>query len=367
MEPNFGQCFIPNSTTIVTAAALVMMKPYTEFCAINNILPPKVVDTDVVTVRTEDSVRGMIKTRTTAGLIPVSDSVFNIYGTECSFHSGAFGESKQFHSSNFRRLADPDSACRQGVFDSTKYMAGEAARMFYRTLVRMEYTIWAVLLTGIYNTYDSFNNLVRRQYYPIRRVIANPFITDVKNSRPLNLFNYIAAYFTETDVSFWGSKVEYWVNSVTLLKIMENQNPADLGKFTLSAACCDVLGMKQINSAFASRNLGTFHVCDSKYLNNAGVSTKFLKDGYVLVKGVLPGYEKGGYFALVNPSTTTFGCFQKSNSNILGGQRGLGGGVWFKKIDTCAISLNPHMEMGIGFDGMPVIPRPDIFISVRLF
>jgi hypothetical protein len=152
-----------------------------------------------------------------------------------------------------------------------------------------------------------------------------------------------------------------------MLKIMENENKSDLGKFTLSAACCDILGMKQINSAFASRNLGTFHICDQRYLNNAGVSNKFLKDGYVLVKGVLPGFEKGGYFALVRPENTSMNCLSGSKSSTLGGANGLGGGVWFKKIDTCGISLNPHVEMGIGFDGMPIIPRPDIFVVVRLF
>ena len=356
-------CFIPTPNLVVDVIALVAMKSVKEFCGINNVLPIQVVDEDNITIRTADTVKGMMRSRATSGLIGASESVFNPYGRDCTYHSGAFAEQETFTEGQLRMLAKPGD-CMNKRWDATEYINQRAYHQFYRAITRIEATIWSTMFTGWYTNFDAHNNLLRRQYYPIRRLVASPFITDRKNSRPLSIFSSIAANIQDTDVSFFGNDVEYWVNSVTMLAILENTNPEDLGRFN-TGVCCSVLTVEAINAVFKSRGLGQFKICDMKYVNNLGVATKFIKDGRCLVIGSLAGMKYSGYFALVRPfNQPLVARASAARKPALGS---LGQGIWFDMIDKRQTSFYKNVDIGTGFDGMPIIPRPDRILSLQLF
>ena len=356
-------CFVPTPNLVVDVMALVAMKSVKEFCGINNVLPIRVVDEDNITIRTADSGKGMLRSRASSGVLGNSESTFNPYGRDCTYHSGAFGEQETFAEGQLRVMAKPGE-CMNKRWDATEYINQRAYHQFYRAITRIEATIWATLFTGWYTTFDANNNSIGRQYYPIRRLVASPFITDRANSRPLSIFSNIAANIQDTDVSFFGPDVEYWLNSTTLLAILENTNPEDLGRFN-TGVCCTMLTLDMVNSVFASRGLGKFKVCDMKYVNNLGVATKFVKDGRVLIKGSLAGAKYGGYFALVKPFNQPLTASASAANRPALGQ--LGKGVWFDMIDHRKTSFYKNVDIGTGFDGMPIIERPDMWISLQLF
>lgn len=349
-------CVIPSPTEIRDLGAVILPAKRKDYLLINDILPFLYVDNYSVTLRRPDVIRGMQPARALGAEPEPMEDGFNRYGAgDCVLRPGYYAEQRSLTEVELAHYAEPGH-CPTDPLNASAEISRIMTRQFQRALVRAEYTGWQTLLTGRFTAYNQANKAIYSANYNITPFYSIIPFSNLNASRPLAFFGSIGADVFDTQASFQGAGVKYYLNSTTLQVMFQNANGNDLGRGNLSA-CCNTIDLEWINSQFAARGLGQFVVYDGRYVDAATNVYRFLPDGWVLIVGTRPDAKYPGYtYTTRNPSASN--CVMESSQMK---------GFWTWQQDNCHDSPIRQITVASGWQGLTGIEYPEMVIPAKVF
>lgn len=226
---------------------------------------------------------------------------------------------------------------------------------------RIESSIWTLLTTGTLQilldgpngTQYGVNDAYTFQQY-------TPLVgwSNAGSSTPLVDFQNIQqkGYAAGRSVNFGAGAVAY-CNQVTLNRLLNNQNAADLAgrRNDMGATLNNLVAM---NTYFSKQNLASIEVYDQGYYTapplKGGVFKKFIPDGILVVIGQRPGGVPVGNYVMTRcgPNNWKPGSYRK----VIDRANGINGEV----------RIPPTIEVQRGHNGGPTIYYPSAVLVMNV-
>lgn len=352
-----ADCIIPSPAEIVRVGAQIIPYRRKELLGLTDMLPTRYVDNTQIIINRPDIIRGLQQWRGLASEPPVNTGPFNRMGRFCTFYPGYWGETQSINEAELAMVAEPPSGGNwaPGMPLSAK---NEIARiqniLTVRMLMRMEKNVWDTLRTGRYIALDRNGNIMFEQMFNIRHVRASVDWTDIINAAPLAVLRSLPELFRDSSATFTGQCVKYYMNRTTLNRLLENRNPNDIGRGSLSA-CCQTVTLDWINGQLEAQGLGRIVVYDNRWIDDNDGIHLFIPDGYVIVKGC-------------RPDTTLVGNYYLTK--VLNDCLKMGGnekGMWYFLKDNCGQMITRQITVGAGHNGGPIIEYPEMICSIQVW
>jgi hypothetical protein len=349
-----GTCTLPSPAEIIQVGATIIPYRKKQLLGITEVLPTKYVDNVKIIIRRPDIIRGLQPWRGLASDPQVDRVPYNRNGRFCEFWPGYWGEQRSITEAELAMVAEPPEGgnwCPGMPLDARNEVARIQGRQTVRMLMRMEKNTWDALISGRYLALDQNGNLIHEENFNITHIRATVDWTDMTDSAPLATLRALTEIRTSS--ATFGAGAKYYMNRTTLNRLLENRNPNDIGKGSLSA-CCNTVTLDWINAQLAAQGLGEIVVYDNRYIDEEGGIHLFIPDGYVVVIGQRPDVTRPGAYYLTR---TTNACLQPANSK----------GMWYFYHDSCGEKIVRQITIGAGHNGGPILEYPEMVISLQVF
>lgn len=220
-----------------------------------------------------------------------------------AYEPGVFGEFVDINEQELVRRAG-SAPIDTTPIDVTDLVMEADEQLIGREFDRMEASVWSILTTGTLSLSKPGPNAATIAYtdtYPIQSYTASVTWGTSATATPIKDFQNVQQLQLGRSVDFGAGAVAY-ANQVTLNKLMNNQNTADLnGRRTQYGATINNLA--DIGSYWQAQNLPRLVAYDQGYfatigLTGAGSFTKFIPDNKVVVVGKRPGNARVGEYQL---------------------------------------------------------------------
>lgn len=350
-------CTVPTPAEIIKVGAIILPKRRKDLLGLSTVMPTKHVDNTSIIINRLDIARGLQSWRGLATDAPANTADYNRMGKFCQFWPGYWGETETLTEAEMAVTAEPPTGGNwtPGMpLSVEKEIARIQNRLTVRMLTRMEKSIWDTLRTGRYIAQNNQGQVIFQQFFNIRHVRAAVDWNDITASAPLATLRSLPELFRDSDAKFGGPGVKYYMNRTTLNRLLENRNPYDLGRGSLSA-CCNTVTLDWINAQLAAQGLGSIVVYDQIWIDEQNGIHLYIPDGWVIVIGVRPDTDRPG-----NYYTT------KVMSNLLevGGKEK---GMWYLLKDNNGQEISRQVVVGAGHNGGPILEYPEMVVSLQVF
>lgn len=345
-------CIVPTPTEIVKVGAQIIPYRKKDLLGMNQLLPFKYVDNTTITINRPDIIRGLQQWRGLASEPPRISSEFDRWGRSCMFWPGYWGETETITEAELAQNAEPGS-CPGEPLNAKNEVARIQNRLTVRMLMQIEKLIWDVLRTGRYVATNNLGQIIFQQYFAIRRIRATVDWTDIVNSAPLAFLRSLPEIFRDTSAMF-GNTAVYYMNRTTLNRMLENRNPNDLGRGSLSS-CCNTVTLEWINGQLEAQGLGKIVVYDNRWIDDQGGIHLFIPSGTVIIKGQRPDANVAGHYYLTKVLND---CLE---------MKGDMQGMWYFFKDSCGEKITREIVVGAGHNGGPIIEYPEMVVSAQVF
>lgn len=346
-------CIVPTPTEIVQVGAQIIPYRKTDLLGMNALLPWKYVDNTTITINRPDIVRGLTGWRGLGSEAPRITGNYDRWGQFCTFWPGYWGEQESIGETELAQNAEPGS-CPGMPLNAKNEVSRIQNRLTIRNLYRMEKLIWDTLRTGRYVAHNNLGQIIFQQFFNIRQVSAAIPWTNLSQSTPLRFFRSLPEIFRDTSAVYNGSCTTYYMNQTTLNRMLENSNPLDLGRGSLSS-CCNTVTLDWINSQLVAQGLGQIQVYDNRWIDDNGGIHLFIPDGRVIIKGCRPDAKVAGHYYLTK------------NLNDCLAMQGDSRGFWYFFHDSCGQKITREITVGAGHNGGPILEYPEMIISAKVF
>lgn len=349
-------CVVPTAAEIIKLGAKILPLRRQDLIGINQLLPTRYIDNTQIILHRPDIFRGLQPWRGLGQEPPVNRGRFNRYGNMCVFDPGYWGETKSIGEMELARLAEPaqsDNWAPGQPLNAKNEIGRIQDRQTVRMLTRMEKAVWDSLRTGQVIARDEQGEVIFQQFYAVRHARAAVDWDDIVTSAPLATLRSFRELFRDSEATFHGSGVTYYMNATTLNRLLENRNANDIGRGSLSS-CCNTVNLEWINAQLNAQGLGKIVVYDKRWIDDKDGIHLFLPDGWVIVIGERPDTKRAGSYML---------------TKVINNGRSLSGndrGIWYYLKDDNE-QISRKIVVGTGHNGLPVIEYPEMVISLQCF
>ncbi len=186
-----------------------------------------------------------------------------------------------------------------GHVDLTDLVTSAQRQLLQRRLDRIRYIGWTLLTTGQFLVASPNGGYEHRDRYLFDIFTASPGVSNAGSSTPFSFLLGLNTVGRGTSSQF-GAAAKVYINSVTVARILNNTNSADLGgRFRINGGDT-VNDLANVNIVLKSRGLPTLVEYDKGYLTTKDASsfTPFIPDGTGVLVGARPGGQPIGQYRM---------------------------------------------------------------------
>lgn len=312
------------------------------------LMPFASTEASVITLQQPDIYKGLQGFRGLDKPTKIIKERYNPWGTLCEVQPGYWGEHDEINETHLTKWAGFSGPC-SGNMDATELITRLQQRMLERRANLIEYNIWQTLVFGRYTALNEAGQVIHEGVFNNQNVSAAIPWTNFSGSFPLRDFRTIQLLGRGTSARF-DSCARAYMNRTTANALFSNTNPSDVGRVGLSA-CCNFMGLDQINQQFLAQGLPQISIYDEGYVDDNGQFNLYIPDGYVIIVGCRPNGVPVGHYWLTR---NAIGCSVTS-------------GFWNKLIDTCSTEITRRIILAEGHNGGPALEYPRQLVVLRVF
>lgn len=345
MPVQVSGCLVPTAAEIVQLQR--ELEPRFEEDRLGfQILPFRSTEMSEIVLRQPDIFKGLQPFRGLGKPVSNVPDRYNYFGTTTRVIPGYWGEKDEIPEEVMTTWAQP-GACNQ-MLDLTAYTAELQRNLMERRYNRIEYNIWQLLAFGLYQALNSAGQVVHQAQFNVTNISAAIPWSNFPGSFPLRDLRAVQLLGRGTSARF-DSCARAYMNRVTANALFSNTNPADVGRVGLSA-CCNFMGIGQINEQFLAQGLPQIVIYDGGYMDDNNNFNVYIPDGYVIIVGCRPGDVPPGHYYLTRNAV---GCTVDS-------------GFWQMMIDNCGREIPRKIQLVDGHNGGPALEYPRQVVVLRV-
>ena len=275
---------------------------------------------------------------------PVQRVGSNRYSTE----PGVYGEYVLIDEKELTRRGE--FAQFTGSVDLTDLVATAQRQLLQRRLDRIRQIGWTLLTTGQFTVAAPNGGYEHRDRYIFDQFTASPTFSTVATATPFSFFLGLNTVGRGTSSQF-GSAAKVYVNAVTVQRILNNANSADLGGRYRINGGDTVNDLANVNAVLKARGLPEIVEYDKGYLTGSAASTftPFIPNGTGVLVGRRPGSQPVGRYRMT----------RNANNDMQAGPYTL-------VIDSAGREVPRTVQVHDGHNGGPVVEFPSAIKVLNL-
>jgi hypothetical protein len=204
---------------------------------------------------------------------------YNYYGTKCHVQSDEYANHDIITSRDLRTTIKPDG-CSNTLYDASELQAIKLRHLYLKKDNRKELSIWNTVIYGKYYAQTASGELIAEHDYHSKWFTPSVLWSDYQNSTPIRDLQKLRLLFRGTNFVL-DRKSKIIANDATLLCIISNVNPKDVGK-TVVSACCEQLTENVLNARLNDFGLPPLTIYENGYQLDSGFYT-YIPDGLLIV------------------------------------------------------------------------------------
>jgi hypothetical protein len=300
----------------------------------SELFPTEDSDTDMLEWEQLDNFFGLQSARGLDGSpSPVARSGSNRYSTQ----PGYYGEYSVLDEQELTKRAK--FASFTGTVDMTDLVLVEQRKLLQRRVDRIRWLGWTLLTTGQFNVASPNGGYQHRDRYLFDTLTASPAFSNPATATPFSFFLGLNTVGRGTS-SQYGSAAKMYVNSVTVARILNNTNAADLGGRYRINGGDTVNDLKNVNLVLQARGLPQIVEYDKGYNTGptAASFVPFIPNGTGVLVGSRPGGQPVGAYRMTLNANNDFKP-----------------GPYTQVIDNAGRAVPRKVEVHDGHNGGPVV------------